>query len=178
MPSGKTHDKISWYFFVPAVWPVWQISGNTTIVFLFALSYLFSSFMFGGDLDLKSVQTKRWGLFRWIWIPYQTAIPHRSVFSHGILWGTIFRVLYLSICLIIFYLSLFFLTHKLFPDFNQEIINSTNKGIRFLSEQQIAHLLAIFAGLVTGAGLHTLSDVLVSKFKRIFLRKKKKKNKK
>jgi len=49
--------------------------------------------MFGPDLDLHSVQYKRWGPLL-LWIPYQNSTP--SLLSHGLIVGTTLRVLYLA----------------------------------------------------------------------------------
>lgn len=49
------------------------------------------------DLDLKSNPYYNWRLLRFIWIPYQKVIKHRSVVSHGFILGTIIRVAYLYI---------------------------------------------------------------------------------
>jgi uncharacterized metal-binding protein len=89
MPSGRTHDRIT-------VWSVPFVSGiayfltqNGKFALILAGGFLFSGLMFGPDLDIYSVQYKRWGWFRWIWIPYRSAILHRSQLSHVLLIGTI-----------------------------------------------------------------------------------------
>lgn len=33
-------------------------------------------------------------LWKWFWLPYAEAIPHRSQFSHSIVWGTTFKLGY------------------------------------------------------------------------------------
>ncbi len=173
MPSGKTHDKISWYFFIPFSFIVWYLTREWMLVVLFAFAYLFSSFMFGGDLDLVSVQSKRWGIFRWIWIPYRKFIPHRSSLSHGMVVGTTFRLFYLGFFIALFYGICYLLTEKYFPVENKELVKTTYHGYIYIKNQPPTYFASIFAGLVTGAGLHTISDLTVSKVKRIFKPKKK-----
>jgi len=51
------------------------------------------------DLDLKSRPWKRWGVLRVLWLPYQR-IPHRHWLSHGVLVGSVGRVLYTAVLLI------------------------------------------------------------------------------
>lgn len=68
-----------------------------TLSLTLAGSFCFAGLMFSGDLDTKSVQYKRWGWLRWIWWPYQQLLKHRSPLSHGVMLGTLFRLLYLSI---------------------------------------------------------------------------------
>jgi uncharacterized metal-binding protein len=174
MPSGKTHDSISWYLYLPFAYLAWYLTQDWVLVGLFTITYFFSSFMFGGDLDLVSIQSKRWGIFRWIWIPYRTFIPHRSKWSHGILLGTVFRLVYLSIFICIFFAVFYFLTLKYYPPANTELLNTTNQGLNLLKNQPPAYFASLFAGLLIGAGLHTIADVSFSKIKRVFRRKKKK----
>lgn len=175
MPSGKTHDSISWYFYLPFVYPVWYFTKDGMLVALFTLAYFFSSFMFGGDLDLVSVQYKRWGNFRWIWIPYRKFISHRSKWSHGVLLGTIFRLVYVSIFIGVFFGIFYVLTLKYYPPVNTELLNTTNQGFKLLKNQPPAYFAALFIGLIMGAALHTIADVSVSKVKRVFRRGKKRK---
>ena len=62
-------------------------------------AYLFSGFWLSDDLDTHSLAYKRWGWLRWLWWPYQKAVPHRSWISHGIGFGPIFRVAYFLVML-------------------------------------------------------------------------------
>lgn len=177
MPSGKTHDRIAWYFFIPFSYLAWYLSTDLIFVILYTTAYFFSNLMFSGDLDLYSVQTKRWGVLRWIWIPYRKMIPHRSKWSHGILHGTIFRIIYLGFFLSVFYLIIYLSTKNYMPSYNKELMTNTDKGIVFLKNQQPTYYAAIFLGLLTGSTLHTSADVIGSYVKKNFLKKKKKKKK-
>lgn len=62
---------------------------------LVASGFLLGGLMFGPDLDLRSRQYQRWGWLRWLWLPYQKRLRHRSFLSHGPVIGTLLRVLYL-----------------------------------------------------------------------------------
>lgn len=95
MPSGRTHDIIT-AATTPIVGVVtWQIADlKTGLILMFA--YLFASLMFNGDLDTESRPIKRWWIFKWIWYPYKEMIPHRSIWSHGVIVGTLVRILYLA----------------------------------------------------------------------------------
>ncbi|MBC7474450.1 MAG: metal-binding protein, partial [Candidatus Sericytochromatia bacterium] len=174
MPSGKTHDSIAWYCFIPFSYLCWYLTNDLEAVFIYTFAYFFSNLMFSGDLDLVSIQSKRWGIFRWIWIPYRKMIPHRSKWSHGILLGTVFRIFYLGTFLSVFYGILYFISLQYLPSINKELIHSTNKGVIFLKHQQPIYFVTIFLGLFTGATLHTTADVTVSKIKRIRKKRKKK----
>ncbi len=48
------------------------------------------------DHDVGSLAYRMWGPLRWIWIPYQRALVHRSPLSHWPFFGTAGRVLYLG----------------------------------------------------------------------------------
>ena len=69
---------------------------NSDRTLIVAGEFLFSGLMFGPDLDIYSVQYKRWGYLRWLWIPYQKTLKHRSFFSHGLIIGTTIRLIYLA----------------------------------------------------------------------------------
>lgn len=99
MPSGQTHDRIT-------LWSLPLVGGltllattNSTLTLLMAGGYLLGGLMFGPDLDIHSVQFKRWGWFRWIWIPYRGSLKHRSPLSHSPITGTALRILYLLLLL-------------------------------------------------------------------------------
>ena len=104
MPSGKTHDKIS-IIGIPVILSVpILINLDYFLIIILLISYLFASFMFNGDLDIVSKPYNRWGFLKFIWIPYQTIFSHRSIFTHGIILGTVIRLLYLgSIIFLILY---------------------------------------------------------------------------
>jgi len=72
MPSGQTHDRIT-------LWSSLLVAGLTfghakvATNLIVSGAFLFSGLMFGPDLDLYSVQYKRWGPLRLLWIPYQNS---------------------------------------------------------------------------------------------------------
>lgn len=136
MPSGRTHDLIT-AFTTPILIVVlyyFGFSNNTNLII--TSSYLFSSLMFNGDLDVPSRPYYRWWILRFIWKPYQYFIQHRSILSHGIIIGTMVRLLYLlTIPVIIMY----------FVGFDFSIFYNIET-------------LYILLGLELGSTVHTLSD--------------------
>jgi uncharacterized metal-binding protein len=103
-----------------------------------------------------------------LWRPYQKAIKHRSIWSHGPILGTIGRILYLSLWLGLaglFYLAI-----------NQLAGGKTYTGSQLIAIAQhsiasnLPIYLALFCGLELGAMSHYVSDWLVSTFKRSSLR--------
>lgn len=164
MPSGRTHDRITLWglpFLAGITFSLTQ-SGNITLIVSGA--FLFSGLMFGPDLDLHSRPYRRWGPLRWIWIPYQKALRHRSFLSHGPVIGTALRVLYLAGwlgLLGIFGLGIAQLVWDV--GWNWQLLARSVKA----STQYTAEWLALCLGLELGAMSHSISDWGSSKYKRI-----------
>ena len=165
MPSGRTHDRITLYA-LPLVAGVtlWQ-SRSSNVTLLVAGGFLFGGLMFGPDLDIYSLQYQRWGFLRWIWLPYQKSLRHRSFLSHGPIIGTTLRVLYLACLLAVLALFVLVIVAKLWNltftwhDVGVTIGRSlTNYSIEFF---------ALFLGLELGAMSHSLSDWSGSAYKRV-----------
>ncbi len=185
MPSGRTHDQITFWGLPVVVGLGFLLLRRWELALILSLAYLFSGLMFGPDLDIHSVQFKRWGIFRWIWLPYQKNLRHRSALSHGFLIGTIVRLLYLG-SILLFITIIGVAIAQLILDF------SWNWRTVFLNVQQQwqqhywVESLALFVGLEIGAMSHSVSDWLGSAVKRSqkqglfssFPRKKRKKRRK
>lgn len=169
MPSFKTHDNIT-FLFSPLIFiGAWFITHNWIFTFLIFISFIFSGLMFSGDIDLKSKQYKRWGLLRWIWIPYQRLIPHRSSLSHGLIIGTIFRLSYLSLVIILFLLIVLGIINHLIHDnrITSDILMNLNR-VKDILFQNKYYLLAIFVGVCIGGISHTITDQIYSLLKIIW----------
>src|SRR5918912_197212 len=94
MPSGKTHDAITMLLAVPTFVAAWGVTRSVALAAVATAATLFGGLMFGPDLDIQSRQYTRWGVFRFLWLPYRALFRHRSRWSHGILFGTLIRVVY------------------------------------------------------------------------------------
>lgn len=164
MPSGRTHDRITLWSLPVIVGLTTLSTRNATVTLLVAGGYLFSGLMFGPDLDIYSVQFKRWGWLRGLWIPYQRSMRHRSRFSHGFLLGTILRLCYvlgmigLGSCLLILLGQAFFNLHW---DWGERAIALGS----WLGNHRIG-LIALFVGLELGAMSHAIADWTGSRYKR------------
>jgi uncharacterized metal-binding protein len=158
------------------LWSLPLISGGTLLTtaradlaFWVSGGFLVSGLIFGPDLDLYSFHYKRWGKLRWLWRPYQKAIKHRSIWSHGPIIGTIGRIFYLSLWLGL--VGLFYLA------INQLVGGQTYTGRELIGrlqhsiESNSPVYIALFCGLELGAMSHYLSDWLVSTYKRSSLKK-------
>jgi uncharacterized metal-binding protein len=173
MPSGKTHDFITWllvpFTFIGGylVLQDWWLAG------IFTLAMLFSGLMFGPDLDIESRQYYRWGYLRFIWWPYKTFFAHRSTFTHGIFLGTIVRLLYLmlviTLSLVITTTLYYWWEQNQVPQL-QPIAADLNlwlKGSKQLWRQVDRLMLSVvFVGLCWGAATHSLADWTVTAWKR------------
>lgn len=164
MPSGQTHDRITiWALpFITGI-AFWQTrSGNLTL--LLAGGFLFGGLMFGPDLDIYSRQYQRWGWFRFIWLPYQKSLRHRSLFSHGPIIGTTLRVLYLCMLLGIA-IAICLITAEILGliAFTWEELGSQIQ--RSLSIY-VAEFWSLLLGMELGAMSHSLSDWTNSAYKR------------
>jgi uncharacterized metal-binding protein len=165
MPSGRTHDRITLISLPPLVVLTYILTRRGEWLLWFSGAYLFSGLMFGPDLDIYSLQYKRWGIIRWIWLPYQSYFKHRSFFSHGFLVGTIIRLMYLLIIILI--LAIFGVAiGQLIWGFNWNWRNVVENSFNLLKNKYFGEAIVTFIGLELGAMSHSLSDHLVSNFKR------------
>lgn len=172
MPSGKTHDRITLWTLPWIVGGTLILTRNGELTLIVASAFLFSGLMFGPDLDIYSIQFKRWGIFRYLWLPYQKLFRHRSFFSHGLIIGTVIRLFYfLSILVILatFFVAIAQLFFGFYWNWQVFILNSFN----LIKQEYYQEAIALFAGLELGAMSHVLSDLLGSMYKR---RQKKKKS--
>lgn len=165
MPSGKTHDLITLLLAPPTFAAGWGLTGDWALATTATCGMLFGGLMFGPDLDIQSRQYTRWGIFRFIWFPYKVIFRHRSRWSHGIIFGTLIRVVYFAAVLALLvwggiYLRAVFLNGGAMPGWGD--LTHAWRAI----EGQITTYgfgpglpLAVLAGLWWGAASHTLTDV-------------------
>ncbi len=66
MPSGKTHDAITFLIVVPTFVAAWKLTQNLPLAAIITVSMLIGGLMFGPDLDTHSKQYTRWGFFSFL----------------------------------------------------------------------------------------------------------------
>lgn len=177
MPSGKTHDKVTYFFVLPVFLGVWFVSHHLIAAVVSSLTFLFAGLMFSGDLDTKSVQYKRWGPLKWIWIPYQKMVTHRSPFSHGILLGMMARLAYLTLILSLVFVAVTRLALWLeFGQFANQSFQTIHGAVDLLRTYPTVFWSGLL-GLWLGGASHTLADETVSFWKRRRRKRLKKKKK-
>jgi uncharacterized metal-binding protein len=163
MPSGKTHDAITFILAAPTFVAAWGLTGKVALALLATGAMLFGGFMFGPDLDIQSRQYARWGIFRFLWLPYRVMFRHRSRWSHGIIFGTLIRVLYFTGVLALIVSAGVYLRvvmgHGPVPSFDE--IAQAWRAIEMGIRQKVGEhaVWAVLAGLWWGAASHTLTDV-------------------
>ncbi|HZS48512.1 MAG TPA: metal-binding protein [Blastocatellia bacterium] len=166
MPSGKTHDLITFVLALPTAVAAWAVSGSIGVMLIATIAMLFGGLMFGPDLDLHSVQYSRWGPFRLLWWPYQVCFKHRSRFSHGLIFGTAIRVIYFSIVLILLSATIIYLRDSYLLGVHNNAAREVERAASgfwlFVSGIDRNYLIAAFAGAWWGAASHTLSDLIFS----------------
>ncbi len=121
--------------------------------------------MLGPDLDTRSIHYKRWGLLRWIWIPYRGSLKHRSIFSHGPIIGTLLRVVYVLAWGFLLGMGAIAIANELFRwGWGWNTISTL---LFQWVEQNPASWIALLIGLELGALSHYLADWGVSSYKRV-----------
>lgn len=159
MPSGKTHDLITFTTLpVVCLGGIWVTQESTSTLIL-AGSYVFAASMFSGDLDLNSRQTKRWGPLSILWKPYQK-FGHRSIWTHGVFVGTAIRLLYVLAwaTILVFLLSMI-------PSITYDVTNMY-QDLFGLIQRYPDETSLVLAGLLLGAFSHTFADITVSFMKK------------
>lgn len=164
MSSGRTHDRITLWALPLVVLVALRVTLSGWLTAVVCLGFMLGGWMLGPDLDIHSVQYKRWGWLRWIWLPYRGKIRHRSPWSHGPIIGTVVRVLYLSLWLALGGLIIV------------ELLNRTQRtalswgdlaeGLRWALVTYWPWWLALVIGLELGALSHYVADWLSSAVKK------------
>jgi uncharacterized metal-binding protein len=179
MASGRTHDRITQICLPLVVGSGWALLHSWELTLWLSGSFLFSGLMFGPDLDIHSVQSLRWGYFRWLWQPYRRSIPHRSILSHGPIVGTLGRVFYLTLWLGLGILAIQGIRQVLgWPTWNEQQYWELGRSWAI---EHTPLLWTILVGLELGAMTHYVADIYSSalnrskKKRRNFAKPKKKK---
>ncbi len=159
MASGKTHDWVT-VTLLPSVWLIahWGFNLPFHESLLITVGTWLGGFYLSPDLDTPSRPFYRWGILRWIWIPYQWAAKHRSPLSHGLLWASWLRLFYLTGMLTLIYWGLCQLLEILGVRTSLLPLRSAQ---RFLSAHQ-SDFLRLGVGLWVGALIHIVLDALTS----------------
>ncbi len=169
MPSGRTHDMITMLLAVPTFAAAYAVTREIAPAATVAGAFLFGGVMFGPDLDTVSRQYTRWSIFRSIWTAYRIFFPHRSRFTHGLIFGALFRVVYfLGVVSLLVLAGKFIYTAFSggeLPQIEELQVIATLTGETIGSWFSGYFLLLIFVGLWFGAASHTVTDIVASYIK-------------
>jgi uncharacterized metal-binding protein len=169
MPTGKTHDAVTIFLAIPAFGATYLVNRNIYMASVLTIAFIFGGLMFGPDLDTKSKQYSRWWIFKSLWFPYRSFFKHRSRWSHGLIFGTLFRVIYFAGALTLGgFLTAFAV--EVFSGIKLAGMSDLFAAWQHLGEQFNKHIgegfaIAIFAGLWLGAAAHTFADMAGSYIK-------------
>ncbi len=165
MPSGRTHDRITLWLFPGIVAISYLVTRDGELTLLLGGGFFFAGLMFGPDLDIYSIQFKRWGILGVIWLPYQKLLRHRSFLSHGLIIGTVIRILYLLLWLFLVGVLVVAIA-QLFWGFEWNLQRFTLAMIKLVTEVYLPEAIALFVGLDLGAMSHSVSDWISSASKK------------
>lgn len=163
MPSGRTHDLLTIVLAIPAAATVFAVTRSLPQAAVFTAAFVFGGVMFGPDLDTRSKQYSRWGVFRFLWFPYRTFFKHRSRFSHGLILGTAIRVIYfLGICSLVVIAGSWAYAavaggKVISPAEFVEMWSTIGRYVR--QNLGDGFLLIVFLGMWLGAASHTFTDL-------------------
>jgi uncharacterized metal-binding protein len=175
MPDARTHDLITIASAI-ALAPLAQIT-QTSVLGLTALdarpnsawlviAHVISGVLFSPDLDLDSAIDDRWGVFFWIWRPYMWVVPHRSGWSHSLIFAPLLRLAYFYFVLIGMILGGSWLLGQVgivVPDYPQQL----GAAISQATADHPGAALAFLIGFCTGSAAHSIADWLVTGGKHI-----------
>jgi uncharacterized metal-binding protein len=172
MPGARTHDFIT-VVTAAAGAPVLLNSGlpdlgnaNPTNALVLVGAYLTSGLLFSPDLDLRSAPYKRWRQLRWMWLPYQKLVRHRSWVSHSLLAGPLLRVIYFAGVLFLLALAALGLLNLFVPvDPTGTLLNLTNTIAKWIEAHPAVIGYAVL-GFVLGGAAHSLTDTITTAVRR------------
>lgn len=163
MPSGKTHDAVTFLFVAPTLAATWIFTSNIPVALIVTFGFLFGGLMFGPDLDTVSKQYSRWSIFRILWFPYQVFFKHRSRWSHGLIFGTFLRVVYFVGVLTLLAFLCSYVYMSISGGELPSLFAFTKSWQRVGDFVRVAFgddaFLSLFIGLWLGAASHTLTDM-------------------
>ena len=164
MPSGRTHDAVTVLLALPAGAAAFAATADFRLSLIVVIAFLFGGLMFGPDLDTGSTQYSRWRVLKFLWFPYRNFFKHRSRWSHGLIFGTLLRVVYfMGVATCVAFLSTYLYTTYLgggrlpsiweFPQVWAQLRSHTD---RYLGPYAVA---GMFVGMWLGAASHTITDI-------------------
>ena len=146
LASGRRHDQSIWILSLPLGIAVGLVLGWAAAL-ITAASCLTGGLWLSPDLDTRSNALRRWGALGFLWWPYRRLIPHRSLWSHGPVLGTIARLaVLLAWCLIV---------AMAVPALSPAMLLA---ALQQLMRQHPQEFIALLVGLEGSAWIHLILD--------------------
>lgn len=163
MPSGKTHDAITFLLAIPTFAVTYAVTRSVTASAVIFVMFVFGGLMFGPDLDTVSRQYSRWFIFRFLWFPYRQFFKHRSRFSHGLIFGALIRVVYFLgvVTLVVFVAAYLYAVYTGGKLMGLTDIASVWQPVGNILRAKFGDnfFVVSFLGLWIGAASHTFTDL-------------------
>ncbi len=153
MALGRTHDFVNLLFLPPFLYFI-----PKEFYLHFTAGYLIGTFLLSPDLDTKgSKPSKRWGMFGFVWRPYQAKSKHRGL-SHMPILGSFIRLTYLNFFVITLYLILSWLIRHYMPEYSTlvERVNPLKLLESFAESQSSFYFVG---GILLSELLHVMLDL-------------------
>ncbi len=162
MASGKTHDFYTYASLLPVGLVCWYGFGLSIGEILAILIGLWIGGIYlSPDLDTRSRPFYRWGVFRFIWWPYQWMVKHRGFLSHSLFIAPLLRLIYLSSILILTYLALVNVL-----DTNAIVVAQKKYYLRRFLTSHTQEWILLGVGVWLGSFIHLWLDGMPSLFKK------------
>ncbi len=168
MPDGPTHDLLTVASAAAATPLIINLPQMNALNYACLIgAYLGSNYLFSNDLDLHSESYDRWGPLRFIWLPYQRVIHHRSVISHGFVIGPLLRVVYfISVVYILLY-GLFSILNWLGTTINKGgVLDGWGHALYSILTDHPVETIYFLVGFVLSGALHSIADIISTGLKR------------
>lgn len=164
MPSGSTHDRVTLWSLPIVAGVTFGQTRSSQITLFISTGYLLGGLILGPDLDIYSRHFQRWGFFKYLWLPYQQSLAHRSFLSHGPIIGTVVRVIYLTTWIAIIGILVISIGQMWGAKWDLSLFLDHIGRSLFVHKQE---LLSLFIGLELGAMSHYVTDWGNSTYKRV-----------
>lgn len=165
MPPGKTHDQIAIISLLPTLLIGYYVFKDAGLALTLTLTTMIAALMLSPDLDTKSANYYRWGILRFMWIPYRKIVSHRSKLSHSFIIGPLIKIIYLLIIILVCSscISYWF-------DPSLSIQEHSKAVLQTIFDNGMLYTIAFGAGMFWANAQHLLADYFVSFYNRVLPR--------
>jgi len=146
MAASRDHDRANVMAALPLAL-VLSVSVGPKHGLSAVVAFLVGGLWLSPDLDTHCRALRRWGPLRWIWWPYRRLIPHRSLWSHGPVLGTLSRLLWLALWTA--------LAVTLIPGIT---LTEVHQALETWWQRHPSLVLAVLLGLDASCWLHLILD--------------------